>query len=396
MPIILTARSIKDAEAVAGRLLDSLRPVLQSPPVVGRRAATLAIELDVGRMTCQRIMKHARISSDAEPPGAELLAELPGVSGLREFLEAVSGAGTPRSSLADAFSAVDAFEAYLRDLGLSQTGFTSALSLFHDTTDPDRLRDRRVKLFEATSAITGQAADFTTSMMAIRPSQQGAFNYEQIAVRGYAGMRARGSAMPIRLPMNMAFSDFRNVTSEEAAREPQNLIESFCTRPLPSIDSRTIKSQHLAHIINPEHIPPGEPFDCFAIQHNRWNIDEPGDHKAIWLYVDYPTRHCIFDMYLHRNMEEHLKIHGDCHLWGTSLLAPPEDLWMTRFADQVRFSELGPGTAGARSDAYQRHQELAAHMFEAQGWDADEFIGFRCEMELPVWRSGLCLIMEPR
>ena len=69
---------------------------------------------------------------------------------------------------------------------------------------------------------------------------------------------------------------------------------------------------------------------------------------------------------------------------------------MTRFADQIRFSELGPGTGGARSDAYERHRELAAHMFQDQGWNADEFIGFRCEMELPIWRSGLCLVMEPR
>ena len=396
MPTILTARSIRDAEEVACRLQAALMPVLQSPPVQGKRAATLASELGVGRMTCQRIMKLARTPAETESRGPSLLADLPGAGGLREFLEALAETGTPRSSLTDAFAAVDGFEAYLRDIGLSQTGFAAALALFHDTGDPDRLRDRRAKLFEAASTITGQAAELTTSMMAIRPSQQGAFNYEQIAVRGYAGMRASGSAMPIRLPINMAFSDFRNVTSEEAAREPQRLIESFCTRPLPSIDSRIIKSEHLAHIINPEHIPPGEPFDCFAIQHNRWNIDEPGDHKAIWLYVDYPTRHCIFDMFLHRNMEEHLKIHGDCHLWGTSLLAPPEDLWMTRFADQMRFSELGPGTAGASSAIYGRHAELAAHMFGDQGWNAGEFIGFRCEMELPVWRSGLCLIMEPR
>ncbi|MDE0889176.1 MAG: hypothetical protein OSA40_06925, partial [Phycisphaerales bacterium] len=213
---------------------------------------------------------------------------------------------------------------------------------------------------------------------------------------GYAGMRASGSAMPIRLPINMAFSDFRNVTSEEAAREPQKLIERFCTRPLPSIDSRIVKSEHLAHLVDPEDISPGEPFDCFAIQHNRWNVVEPGPHKAIWLYIDYPTRHCIFDMYLHRSMEEGLVVHGDCHLWGTSLLAPPEDLWMTRFADQVQFSELGAGTAGSETMVYERHSELSAHMFEDQGWNADDFVGFRCEMELPVWRSGLCLIMEPR
>ena len=138
-----------------------------------------------------------------------------------------------------------------------------------------------MKLFEAASAITGQAADLTTSMMAIRPSEQDGFNFEQIAVRGYAGMRASGSAMPIRLPINMAFSDFRNVTDDEAARKPQKLIERFCTRPLPSIDSRVIKSEHLAHIIDPKHISPGEPFDCFAIQHNRWNVGEPGLHLSL-------------------------------------------------------------------------------------------------------------------
>ncbi|MBC03803.1 MAG: hypothetical protein CMJ34_10965 [Phycisphaerae bacterium] len=385
-----------EAAAVAGDLHRTLAEVIRTPPVAGRRASTLAKELGVGRMTCQRVMKLTRDSGEAGTSDPALLAELPGVGGLREFLEAVVDAGVSRSSIADAFAAVDAFESYLKRVGLSQTAFGSALRLFHETSDPDRLRERRERLFDAASAITGQAAELTTSMMAIRPSRHEQFNYEQIAVRGYAGMRATGSAMPIRLPMNMAFSDYRNVTSEEAAREPQRLIESFCTRPLPSIDSRIIKSEHLAHIVDPEHIPAGEPFDCFAIQHNRWIIDEPGPHKAIWLYVDYPTRHCIFDMYLHHEMAEHLKIHGDCHLWGTSLLAPPEDLWMTRFSDQMQFHELGRGTGGAASRRYERQRSLADHMFEDQGWDPQEYVGFRCEMELPIWRSGLCLVMEPR
>ena len=385
-----------DATRVADDLHRALAEVIRTPPVTGRRASALAQDLGVGRMTCQRIMKLTKRPEDGDAPGPELLVDLPGIGGLREFLEAVVDAGVTRSSISDAFAAVDAFESFLKRLGLSQTAFGVALTLFHETNDPDRLRERRKSLFDAASAITGQAADFMTSMMAIRPSRNAGFNYEQIAVRGYAGMRASGSAMPIRLPINMAFSEYRNVTSEEAAREPQRLIESFCTRPLPSIDARIIKSEHLAHIVDPEHIPAGEPFDCFAIQHNRWNIDEPGPHKAIWLYVDYPTRHCIFDMYLHRDMEAHVKVHGDCHLWGTSLLAPPEDLWMTRFSDQMEFRELGPGTAGAASTRYRRQQALADHMFEDEGWDPQEYVGFRCDMEFPVWRSGLCHVMEPR
>jgi hypothetical protein len=233
-------------------------------------------------------------------------------------------------------------------------------------------------------------------MMAIQPNESPDFNFEQIVVRGYGGMRASGSAMPIRLPINMAYSEYRNVTGDEARRQPQELVERFCSTPLPSIDSRIIKEENLAHIVDPGHIPTGEPFDCFATQHSHWNIASPGRHKAIWLYIDYPTRHCTFDLYLHHSMEENNDVSGDCHLWGTSLLAPPEDLWMTRFADQINFTRLGSGTAGADSAAYERQRQLTTHMFERHGWDAEEFIGFRCEMELPVWRSGMCIVLESK
>ncbi len=396
MTIILTESMLDDANAVAQALHAAFTQLLKQPALEGRRAATLAIELGVGRMTCQRITKLGKTSADDAPPGPELLAQLPGVSGLRQFLQALEQSGTPQSELTDALEAVESFDGYLRAIGLSQTAFTSALLLHETGTDPLRLRQQRSQLFEAASMVTGQSADVTLSMMAIQPNEIPGFNFDQIVVRGYAGMRASGSAMPIRLPINMAYSEYRNVTGEEAKRQPQELVEAFCSTPLPSIDSRIIKEKNLAHIVDPGHIPTGEPFDCFATQHSHWSITSPGPHKAIWLYIDYPTRHCTFDLYLHRSMEEHNVVSGDCHLWGTSLLAPPEDLWMTRFADQIKFTRLGSGTDGAASTAYTRHQELTRHMFEHHGWDSEQFIGFRCEMELPVWRSGLCIVLESK
>ena len=396
MTKILTEQMVLEASQVASRLHEAFMRVLQLPNLQGRRAATLANDLDVGRMTCQRIVKLGKPTAEQCTSGPGLLAELPGVSGLRQFLDALVRTGAPPSDLADATAAVTAFEMFLREIGLSQTAFAAAWLLHESATDPDQLRERRVKLFDAASSVTGQSADVTISMMAIRPSNQPDFNFEQIAIRGYTGMCASGSAMPIRMPINMAYSDYRNITGDEAAREPQVLVERFCTTPLPSIDSRVIKSEHLAHLINPEHIPIGEPFDCFATQHNKWNIANAAPHKAIWLYVDYPTRHCTFDLYLHHTIAEANALSGDCHLWGTSLLAPPEDLWMTRFADQMQFTELGAGTDGASSPAYAQHAELTDYMFEHHGWHNEDFVGFRCAMEFPIWRSGLCVILQER
>ncbi|MDG2291795.1 MAG: hypothetical protein P8L37_03980 [Phycisphaerales bacterium] len=392
MPIILTDQMVQEATDVAQELHEAFTGILKLPTVDGRRASALSNELHVGRMTCQRIVKLGK-SGDTSP-GPQLLTQLPGTQGLRQFLDALAQTGTSRKLLSNAVAAVEKFELFLRNISLSQSGFEAALLLHQQGSNPERQRARRADLFEATSAVTGQSANATISMMAIRPSLSEGHNIEQIAIRGYAGMQASGSAMPIRLPMNMAYADYRNVTGDEAQREPQQLIEEFCTRPLPNIDTRIIKAKHLAHIINPEHIPTGESFDCFARQHTRWNIKGMGGHMAIWLYIDYPTRYCSFDLHLHRSIEENNDVSADCHMWGTSLLAPPEDLWMTRFADQMTFTKLGEGLQNTASDAYAKHKELTEYMFASNGWDPSEFTGYRCEMELPIWRSGLCLILE--
>jgi len=200
--------------------------------------------------------------------------------------------------------------------------------------------------------------------------------------------------MPIRLPMNGAFVNYQKVVGDSAHRDPQVLVKELCSKPLPAIDTRTIQEKHLAHIINPEHVPAGEPFDCFASQSSLWNMGSSHEHIAIWLFIDYPTQSCTFDLYLHRDMARNTRVSADCHLWGTSLLAPPEDLWMTRFSDALEFHELGTGISNSYSKYNAKNKEVTQHLFESNQWDADEFIGFRCEVRMPIWRSGICIIIQ--
>lgn len=392
MPAILTERHISDATKVAERLHKEFVPIMQLPAVKGFRASELAIRLAIGRMTCQRIVK---FNSDL-PPTSELLTEIPGVSGLREFLIALRHEGMPEAVLCDADSAVDNFAHFLTSVGLSQTALATALSLHFEATDPKHRVARRKKLFEATSSVLGQSMGTTISILAFKFNPGTDTNFEQIATRGYTNISVSHSAMPIRLPINAAFSDYRKVEGSEAAREPQELIKEFCSTPLPSIDTRMIKEQNLAHIIDPENIPNGEPFDCFAMQCSKWNVTNLGKHKALWLYIDYPSRSCTFDVYLQKNLADAHRMSADCHLWGTSLLAPPEDLWMTRFTGQLGFTELGQGISQSDSPYYDRHKELTRHLFAKNNWDPTEFVGFRCTMKMPIWRSGVCINLDQR
>ena len=126
MPIILTNQMVEEATDVARALHDAFTGILQLPAISGRRASTLSVELNVGRMTCQRIVKLGK--SDAPTPGPELLTQLPGINGLRQFLEALAQNGTSRKLLGDAIAAVDGFDLFLRSINLSQTSFAAAFS----------------------------------------------------------------------------------------------------------------------------------------------------------------------------------------------------------------------------------------------------------------------------
>tara|TARA_X000001036_G_scaffold141350_1_gene134198 strand:+ start:1011 stop:2195 length:1185 start_codon:yes stop_codon:yes gene_type:complete len=393
MPDILTEQHISDATKVAKRLHKEFVPIMQLPPIVGLRASEMKSLLSIGRMTCQRMLK---FKSDV-PPTSRLLTEIPGFSGLREFLIALRHKGIPEAVLCNADSAVDNFAHFLTSIGMSQTALATALSRHFEATDPKHRLARRKKLYEAASSVLGQSMGSTISILAFKFNPGADTNFEQIATRGYTNISVSHSAMPIRLPINAGFADYRKIKGSEGAREPQELIKEFSSTPLPSIDTRTIKEENLAHIIDPENIPNGEPFNCFAMQCSKWNVITPiGKHKALWLYIDYPSRSCTFDVYFQKNFADANRISSDCHLWGTSLLAPPEDLWMTRFAGQLCFTELGQGISNSDSSNYKRHKELTLNMFKKNNWNPAEFVGFRCEIEMPIWRSGICITLDER
>ena len=55
---------------------------------------------------------------------------------------------------------------------------------------------------------------------------------------------------------------------------------------------------------------------------------------------------------------------------------------------------LGTGVSRVASPGYERMPDLTRHLFEQAGWDADEFVGYRCEAAYPVWRAGYCMAFD--
>src|SRR5258705_6076091 len=113
----LSESELAEAEQVARRLHAELRGVVSLLPTEDRGASAMSRLLSIDRATCQRI-----VGSISRPEAeAATLVQLPGVLGLRQFVEAVGRhKGNDVTQLAAATAAIDRFEELIEELAGSQ------------------------------------------------------------------------------------------------------------------------------------------------------------------------------------------------------------------------------------------------------------------------------------
>ena len=109
--------------AIAAYLVDG--QLIGGLPEHARHASGLARELDVLRVTCQRVV--SALSSEAGAPTA--LAKLPGPEGLRQFVGAFKKTDVNPAHIEAADAAVSALERLITVTGGSQTKLNERLSV---------------------------------------------------------------------------------------------------------------------------------------------------------------------------------------------------------------------------------------------------------------------------
>jgi len=110
--------------------------------------------------------------------------------------------------------------------------------------------------------------------------------------------------------------------------------------------------------------------------------------------VTFPARRLVCDTWLHRDIARLCTPSLELHLYAPALGAGPLGRWSTRFPGGPRLQLLGAGVGNAGTSAYARHAEMMGALFEALGWDAGEFVGFRCDVAYPVWRAAYMMIFD--
>jgi hypothetical protein len=400
-----------EAELVARRLHEELRGAVNQLSDADRGASAMSRALKIDRATCQRIVGTVmRGCADVSS-----LVQLPGVLGLRQFIEAMGRqSGSNAEQLAACAAAVDKFESLLGDLGGSQRRLKERLQ----AGELARLQGReqpayvgaddpgaRETLFRAAAAVTGRWSETTLTMRVIRPCPSNARMTEELMVRGLLGHAARVEAVPLIMGFDThidtagsASPAFSTLDARPASgMTPRSLLEPFCSSPLPNVTTRSA-GQMLVQVLDLADRENHDPVDIVVANRSA----QPEAHPAtlrpaigeLWSLITFPSRRLIFDVYLHRDIARRCLPSLEVHLWNPDIRQQGSSRWSTRFPGGPKLELLGQGLSGSASEMYSRHKELTAHVFDEVDWNPADFIGYRCEVVYPIWRGGYCMAFD--
>lgn len=411
------------ADRIARRLHAELAGFVAALPRERRSASALAKHLKIDRTTCQR----AFFVAMRPYAGVECLGRLPGVRGLQQLVEAAGRAGIDEAATAALASAIEQFEALLRPFGGSQsrlvrellqtdggteaaTASANGASRASMPDEPGGLATRR-KLYEAAAELTGRSSQCWVAIYVYRPLPEDRSRVELIRANGLVGHVARADAVPLVMhnfttrhdeessgDATSVRADGRFLSLDRQPLRPRSLdsiLPEFTSDPLPLVSTKQ-PNEFLVQSIDERESAADHPVDIMMA--TRIAMPDPARRsppiEEAWALVNFPCRHLVFDIHLHRDIARACLPSLDAHLWRPDFAQHVGDRWQTRFAEAPMLQVLRPAQRVPPSQGYPRLPELTKAVFARAGLASEEFIGYRCEVAYPIWRAGYCVSLE--
>ncbi len=398
----LSADETLQADAVARRLHSELRELLASLPPTLQSPSRLAKEISTDRSVCQRIVGSVR----GPFPGPGLLVKLPGAKGLQQFLDAMqSNALAEADQLINLRAAVDQFEQTVVRLAGSQSRLNRRLrarsaqaesarsSASREPSANDEL-GIRTALFDSAAQLTGRWSEAWVAVYVYHPSGPDRDRLDVPRVFGLVGHHARPDAVPLVFHSFSHAGDPRGDNAPEPGlREQPVVLEEFTTSPIPLV-STTRPGEFMVQSIDHELTEQSVDLMLAATGNVPHPSTTPNRLEELWALINLPVRRMVLDAYLHQDEARESIPSLAVHLWRPDFATDAGRRWQTRMPHTPRLQLLGQGIERAHTPVYSRQEALTRTLFEKAGLDPHAYVGVRCEVEYPIWRTGYCITFD--
>lgn len=400
----LNQGEMQAVDRTARRLHEATRSFLSACPEEAQNASGLARLLEVDRTTCQR----AVFGASMPYTGPSIIARLPGVRGFKAMLDAARSIQAINADPIDRLeAAVEQFGQIIDRLGGSVAELLRRVEATPQLTENSGERSgARERLFQASAEVTGRCSECWVAVYAYHPHESDPAALRIDRVNGLVGHVARPDAVPLTFHSfttarkgedkgPRTHGQFSPLVPGADAGSPATVLREFSSSPLPVVSARQ-PDEFMVQAIDADPDTIGQPVDLMF--GTRGTMEHPARQKPpveeAWALVNFPTRSLIFDIYLHRDVARACIPSLDAHLWRPDFAQHVGDRWQTRFSDSPKLQLLGSGLANASSTRYRRHAELTAYLFDRIDANAGHFVGYRCEVDYPMWRTGYCVGLD--
>ncbi len=388
--------------AIGTELRDTLLEVLEQLPASGPQP--LATRLGLNKVLTSRLLKAVR----TRDPMA-MVFHCPGPAPLQRFLKAARRVGVSLPVLQPAEAAVEAFARLVRD----EIGDRSALNALISAWLPDarsefELRQKQAA-FRALSQLRGAAAAMNIATVLLHPSADGK-HLDVVWIFGLLSLQRLRPGVPVK------FSTRRLLSATDKPRHPTTLdgttltdlddvgtlrLDEFCDSPPALVDvHRSGESVH--YVLGGDAYGPSSAVDLLMAEANlgempRYIPEGSGRKGYVFAEVGTPARSLLFDVLIHPDVYPGST--PSLLLYDTALDGVADVNDPSRDIDRMELTEsiqhLGRGSSMYRLAGVPHYVAMLRHVTERMGWDADEFAGYRCCIDYPVYGSQVVMAFDP-
>ena len=381
-------------------LVDAMVTVLAEVPGSPRGPQALATTLGLDKVLTSRMLKATR---SRDPMAA--LHSAPGPEPIRRLLRAARKKGVRSDAVEAAMSAVDRFEALIRD----DLGDRAALDAIIAAWLPEARREFELRAkqsaFKAMSHIKGAMVELNLGAVVLAPSDDG----ERIDVLWLIGLLGLRRLRPEAV---VKFST-RRITEGDSPRTPMTLegkpaedltaarVEAFCEADAAPLDVRRV-GDVMHYMLGGDDFGPRSGRDVVCVEVNRRELPRfvpagSGRLSYVFSEVGTPAKSLVLDVLVHESL--FTRARPELLIYDTSLEGVASVNDRSRDADRVDMVEslqpMGRGASGLRVRTMPRYTDLLSRMLNATGLDEQAFGVHRCEIDYPVYGSQIAVALTP-
>lgn len=390
---IRIARTGEDLLISIARVLDAIPDPPSGPQALARR-------LGVDKVLASRLLKAVR-----SPDPVSVINRAPGPDPLRRVVKAAGKQGVEASLIRDASDAIDRFERLIRD----EIGDRSSLDAIVSAWVPEARREfelrRKQSVFKALSHLKGAHAEAIIATVFLAPAQDGE-HLDIVWLNGMYGLtRLRpGAAIKFatrRFAKDLAARKPRTLAGREVEDQSDLLLGEYCSRPTPVLRAHPV-GEMVHYTLASSGFGPTSAVDIVHAEVNRGEMKRrvptgSGRKAYVFAEVSTPAKVLQFDAFIHESVYPGSS--PSLRLYDTAFEGVADVNDPTRDIDQLDvlegLSPLPRGLSSCRSPAASRYVEMLEKVCTRMGWNGEEFRGYRCRIEYPIYGSQVTMLFDP-